>query len=124
MKCARIRQAIATHVRRYPRAEPSVLHRAVLGGKLDVIHAPPCEARFRRLFPIILLVPHLFWPSSARQRTSLALRVGSCTRLSRLAWMASSPLALAARGGEGSSTVAATAVELERPQLALRITKY
>jgi hypothetical protein len=38
--------------------------------------------------------------------------------------MASSPLALAARGGEGSSTVAATAVELERPQLALRITKY
>ncbi len=50
--------------------------------------------------------------------------MASCTWLSRLAWMASTSLALAARAGEGSSTVAATAVELERPQLALRITKY
>jgi hypothetical protein len=32
---------------------------------------------FRRLFAIILLVPHLFWRSSARRRTSLALGVGS-----------------------------------------------
>ena len=95
-----------------------------LDGELDVIHACPCEARFQRLFPTILLVSHLFWRSSARQRTSLTLGVRSCTRLSRLARMASRPLALAARGGEGSSTVAPTAVELERPQLALRITKY
>jgi hypothetical protein len=48
-----------------------------LDGELDVIHACPCETRFRRLFPTILLVPHLFWRSGARQRTFLALGVGS-----------------------------------------------
>ena len=48
-----------------------------LDGELDVIYACPCETSFRRLFPIVLLVPHLFCRSSARQRTSLALGVGS-----------------------------------------------
>jgi hypothetical protein len=32
---------------------------------------------FRRPFPIVLLFPHLFWRSRARQRTSVALGVGS-----------------------------------------------
>jgi hypothetical protein len=35
------------------------------------------QGRFRRPFSIVFLVPHLFWRSSARQRTSLALGVGS-----------------------------------------------
>ena len=47
------------------------------GGELDVIHAPQCEARFQRLFPIIPLVPNLFWRSSARQRTVVALGWGA-----------------------------------------------
>lgn len=35
----------------------------------------------RRLFPIVLLVPRLFWRRSARRRTSVALGVGSSVRL-------------------------------------------
>src|ERR1700692_4462021 len=56
---------------------PAMLTNLELDGELDVIHERPCESRFPRLFPIILLVPHLFWPSSARQRTLAALGVGS-----------------------------------------------
>jgi hypothetical protein len=37
---------------------------------------------FRRPFPIVLLFPHLFWRSHARQRTSPALGVGSSRRSS------------------------------------------
>jgi hypothetical protein len=53
-------------------------------GELDVIHACPCETRFRWLFSIILLVPHLFWPSGARQRTSLALGGGELQEENRV----------------------------------------
>src|ERR1700692_1308749 len=50
---------------------PAMLTNLELDGELDVIHERPCEARFQRLFPIILLVPNSFWPSRARQRTSV-----------------------------------------------------
>ncbi len=40
---------------------PAMLTNLKLDGELDVIHVPLCEARSRRLFPIILLVPRSFW---------------------------------------------------------------
>jgi hypothetical protein len=63
---------------------PAMLTNLELDGELDVIPERPCEARFQRPFPIILLVSHLFWRSSARQRKSLALGVGSSKRRRRL----------------------------------------
>jgi hypothetical protein len=66
-----------------------------LDGELDVIHTCPCEARFRRRFPIIRLVPHLFWRSSARVRTWVALGVGNSIKeecLSRMVFLGKAPL--------------------------------
>src|SRR5216684_7829474 len=56
---------------------PAMLTNFELDAELDVIHERPCEARFRRLFPHNSFSPSLFWPSTARQRTSVALGVGS-----------------------------------------------
>ena len=48
-----------------------------LDGELSVIHARWAKVGFGGCSPLFFLVPHLFWRSSARLRTSLALGVGS-----------------------------------------------
>src|ERR1700731_4392119 len=74
-----------------------------LGGESNVIRACPCETRFRRLFPLILIMPHLFRRSSVQQRTSLALGVGSSAQLVSKTRRCSRPQPLGRVGVAGST---------------------